>query len=47
MDQEEDTSLHPEPSGEGTSKPMTAMDVSEDEADDTRRKPCPMQPDKE
>jgi hypothetical protein len=34
MDQEGDTSLRPEPSGEGTSEPMTAMDVSEDEADE-------------
>jgi hypothetical protein len=33
MDQEGDTSLQPEPSGEGTSEPTTAMDVSEDEAD--------------
>jgi hypothetical protein len=34
MDQEGDTSLQPEPSGEGTSEPTTAMDVSEDEADE-------------
>jgi hypothetical protein len=34
MDQEGDTSLQPEPSGEGTSQPTTAMDVSEDEADE-------------
>jgi hypothetical protein len=34
MDQEGDTSFHPEPSGEGTSEPTTAMDVSEDEADE-------------
>jgi hypothetical protein len=34
MDQEGDTSLQPEPSREGTSQPMTAMDVSEDEADE-------------
>jgi hypothetical protein len=34
MDQEGDTSLYPEPSGEGTSEPTTAMDVSEDEADE-------------
>jgi hypothetical protein len=29
-----DTSLQPEPSGEGTSQPTTAMDVNEDEADE-------------
>jgi hypothetical protein len=34
MDQEGDTSLQPEPSEEGTSEPTTAMDVSEDEADE-------------
>jgi hypothetical protein len=34
MDQEGDTSLQPEPSGEGTSEPTTTMDVSEDEADE-------------
>jgi hypothetical protein len=34
MVQEGDISLQPEPSGEGTSQPMTAMDVSEDEADE-------------
>jgi hypothetical protein len=34
MDKEGDTSLQPEPSGEGTSQPTTAMDVSEDEADE-------------
>jgi hypothetical protein len=34
MVQEGDTSLLPEPFGEGTSQPMTAMDVSEDEADE-------------
>jgi hypothetical protein len=34
MDQEGDTSLQPEPSREGTSEPTTAMDVSEDEADE-------------
>jgi hypothetical protein len=34
MDQEGDTFLQPEPSGEGTSEPTTAMDVSEDEADE-------------
>jgi hypothetical protein len=34
MVQEGDTSLLPEPSGEGTSQPMTAMDVSKDEADE-------------
>jgi hypothetical protein len=34
MVQEGNTSLQPEPSGEGTSQPMTAMDVSEDEADE-------------
>jgi hypothetical protein len=34
MVQEGDTSLQPEPSGEGTSQPMTAMDVSEDEANE-------------
>jgi hypothetical protein len=32
MVQEGDISLQPEPSGEGTSQPITAMDVSEDEA---------------
>jgi hypothetical protein len=34
MDQEGDAPLQPEPSGEGTSQSMTAMDVSEDEADE-------------
>jgi hypothetical protein len=34
MVQEGNTSLQPEPSGEGTSQPITAMDVSEDEADE-------------
>jgi hypothetical protein len=34
MVQEGDTSLQLEPFGEGTSQPMTAMDVSEDEADE-------------
>jgi hypothetical protein len=34
MVQEGNTSLQPEPSREGTSQPMTAMDVSEDEADE-------------
>jgi hypothetical protein len=34
MDQEGDASFQPEPSGEGTSEPTTAMDVSEDEADE-------------
>jgi hypothetical protein len=34
MDQEGDTSLQPEPSGEGTSQSTTAIDVSEDEADE-------------
>jgi hypothetical protein len=34
MVQEGDTSLLPEPSGEGTSQSMTAMDVSEDEANE-------------
>jgi hypothetical protein len=34
MDQEGDPSLLPEPSGEGTSQPTIAMDVSEDEADE-------------
>jgi hypothetical protein len=34
MDQEGDTSLQPKPSGEGTSESTTAMDVSEDEADE-------------
>jgi hypothetical protein len=33
MDKEGNTSLQPEPSGEGTSQPTTTMDVSEDEAD--------------
>jgi hypothetical protein len=34
MVQEGDTSLQPEPSGEGPSQPITAMDVSEDEAEE-------------
>ena len=34
MIQEGDTSLQPEPSGGGTSQPMTTMDVSDDEADE-------------
>jgi hypothetical protein len=34
MVQEGDTSLQPEPSREGTSQSMTAMDVSEDQADE-------------
>ena len=34
MVQEGDTSLQPEPSGAGTSQPVTAMEVSDDEADE-------------
>ena len=34
MVQEGDTSLQPKPSGEGTSQPVTAMEVSDDEADE-------------
>ena len=34
MVQEGDTSLQPEPSGAGTSQPLTIMEVNDDEADE-------------